>query len=206
MAKRSNRQKERDSKDANQKYYAELAKEDPTAVTRKEIITNAMKEKNVTITDLVKKTGLSIQSLMLFINGRTNISSKYVTTISNFLQLEPESIMKMPDLTSVAIHDAGLTMNSDKEESKETNEEKDKIENSAENSKKNVETENHMEDELKKDTEKMEKQQEAENEWIPSDMELNAILTLCTDIGKREAYHAIWNILQNPKCRKGAIC
>ena len=206
MAKRSNRQKERDSKDANQKYYAELAKEDPTAITRKEIITNAMKENGVTVTDLVKKTGLSVQSLMLFINGRTNISSKYVNTISNFLQLEPESIMKMPDLTSVAIHDAGLNIHNE-ENKEETN---IKTENSAENSEENIETENqtenHAEDELKKETAKEKTEEKQENEWVPSDMEMNAILTLCTDIGKKEVYNAIWNILQNPRCRKGAVC
>ena len=27
-----------------------------------------------------------------------------------------------------------------------------------------------------------------------------------TDIGKKEVYNAIWNILQNPRCRKGAVC
>ena len=202
MAKRSNRQKERDSKDANQKYYAELAKEDPTAMTRKETINNAMKDQNINVSDMAKKTGLSIQSLMLFIYGRTNISSKYVTTIANLLQLDPNTIMKMPDLTSVAIHEAGLTMKEEKtdgiEKKNEQNEEKN------DESEKTIENESKTESEKSNETEM--KNDKKNNNWIPSDMEMNAILTLCTDIGKREVYNAIWNILQNPECRKGALC
>ena len=220
MAKRSNRQKERESKDANQKYYVELAKEDPTAVTRKETITDAMKKQNVTMTDLAKKTGLNIQSLMLFLNGRTNVSSKYATAIASFLQLEPESIMKMPDLTSAAINEAGINMRTEKHNENKNVSETENIEENKEESRKesikeekieNEETEKPKEDESKIET--MEKEEESKkeikegkNEWVPTDMEMNAILTLCTDIGKKEVYNAIWAILQNPKCRKGALC
>lgn len=42
-----------------------------------------------------------------------------------------------------------------------------------------------------------------EDEWVPQNEDLQALITICTDYGKTLAYKALWDILQNPVCRKG---
>jgi len=44
---------------------------------------------------------------------------------------------------------------------------------------------------------------EEEEEYIPSNEELHALLVLCSDTGKAKVYDAVWKILQDPICRKG---
>ena len=212
-------------------YTEKLAKQDPTAKQRAEIIQKAMMENNLKANDVAKRAGISFQFFLAFMTGKTNVSDEVLGKLSKILKVEPSTIMTNPlfnindvrENISDNIRKSAEQLNipnskTDEKDIEETNNEKEiqeeeiiisdkeNINNKNEENESDIQTPKteeieKTEEEIKEKVEEQCAISQMEKCKIPTKKEFLALFQLMSDHGKIKAYNTIWEILQKEENR-----